>query len=290
MNYIWQNKNWPHFQWNIEELLPLLAEARKKQGVLASSVDLVEFEHSQYNRIDDLIRPLNREKFFTWAKQVAVHNEDILRSTFTVYEMDAAYIPAELNRLVKWFNHSSSVADNLIKAGICYLWCISISPFSTKNENEHVSCQLADLALAQDEKSSVRYYNFYSVLKADQQKYHQALHQVQTGDLNITVWLKWFLKIYINALDHSILDFKSYLRKIEYWTAWNTHSLNPRQKKILQSLLDGHEQEITNRKYVALIETSAESAKRDLVDLTQKDILVKGLAKGRSTSYALKKI
>lgn len=280
MNYFWRNRSWPIFRWSTEELLPLLSEARKKQGALVSCSGSLDFNEYEDHRINDLIRPLTREKLIVWSQQ-----QD-WRSIQGNTEMDPVYIGAEINRLIKWFNKPS--IDGLIRAGIAYLWLTSIKPFNS--QNEEVAFQMVDLALAQDEKLSLRYYKFSLYVLSDQQKYLDVLEETQKGDLDITAWLKWFLQIYIKALSDSIEKLKGVTQQIEYWKTWKDRTLNSRQRQILQNILDGHIDHITNRKYVSLLKTSAESAKRDLIDLTQKDILIKGAAKGRSTSYFLKKI
>lgn len=280
MNYFWRNRSWPIFRWSTEELLPLLSEARKKQGALVSCSGSLDFNEYEDHRINDLIRPLTREKLIVWSQQ-----QD-WRSIQGNTEMDPVYIGAEINRLIKWFNKPS--IDGLIRAGIAYLWLTSIKPFNS--QNEEVAFQMVDLALAQDEKLSLRYYKFSLYVLSDQQKYLDVLEETQKGDLDITAWLKWFLQIYIKALSDSIEKLKGVTQQIEYWKTWKDRTLNSRQRQILQNILDGHIDHITNRKYVSLLKTSAESAKRDLIDLTQKDILIKGAAKGRSTSYSLKKI
>ena len=43
MSYIYQNKNWPKFHWNQEEIAKLLAQVRHKQGRLMGRMEGLGF-------------------------------------------------------------------------------------------------------------------------------------------------------------------------------------------------------------------------------------------------------
>ncbi|MBC7458537.1 MAG: hypothetical protein H7235_09675, partial [Bdellovibrionaceae bacterium] len=147
-------------------------------------------------------------------------------------------------------------------------------------------------ALAQDEKINFRRNRVgFSILK-EKRSYDDILLKAQGGhDLEITSWLQWFSNMYLQSLLDCEAKVEKNLLAVEYWLRWKDHSLNNRQRKVLQILLEfdaEEEQEMTNKKYVNLTETSPESAKRDLADLLEKDILTRNPGAGRSTSYCLK--
>ena len=48
MKYIWQNEIWPHFSWNSEKLIDLLANARKKQGLILGKGALLNLKDISY--------------------------------------------------------------------------------------------------------------------------------------------------------------------------------------------------------------------------------------------------
>jgi ATP-dependent DNA helicase RecG len=67
---------------------------------------------------------------------------------------------------------------------------------------------------------------------------------------------------------------------------WRHLELNPRQEQALAYLLE--KERITNREYQDLCpDVSAETIRRDLVDLVQKNLLLK-IGKKRATYYILK--
>jgi len=82
------------------------------------------------------------------------------------------------------------------------------------------------------------------------------------------------------------------VKKAEFWQSLAATSLNTRQRKVVNRLLDagpgGFESGLTNRKYRAMTGTTPETAKRDLAHLVELGILVRAAAGGRSARYDLK--
>ena len=64
-------------------------------------------------------------------------------------------------------------------------------------------------------------------------------------------------------------------------------SLNSRQKKILNLLLDGFKGKLTTSKWAKITKCSQDTAYRDVLSLIDLGILQKNKEGGRSTSYAL---
>jgi Fic family protein len=77
------------------------------------------------------------------------------------------------------------------------------------------------------------------------------------------------------------------LRKARFWQEFAEVSVNERQRKILNRVLDGIEGKLTSSKWAKMAKCSQDTAVRDLTDLLAKGLLVKGLGGGRSTSYSL---
>ena len=64
-------------------------------------------------------------------------------------------------------------------------------------------------------------------------------------------------------------------------------SLNERQLKVLNRLLDGFEGKLTTSKWAKLTKCSQDTAYRDILDLVERGALRKDPGGGRSTSYSL---
>lgn len=67
-----------------------------------------------------------------------------------------------------------------------------------------------------------------------------------------------------------------------------TLSLNERQVKVLNKLLDGFDGKLTSSKWAAITKCSADTALRDINDLLARGVLHKTDARSRNTHYELK--
>jgi Fic family protein len=279
---IWQNKNWPQFQWSLETLLPLLLEIRRKQG------ELTHRGFSAHNHIDQAV---TQEQLLQWKAQTSLPVRNY-RNFVVPQAPHSDYIQAEMNRFIRWFNLNDKKTDGLLRAGIAHLWFLTIRPFD--DGNQRVASVITDLALAQDEKINFKRSSLSSIILNEKRTYDDILLRTQnSSDLEITSWLQWFLNAYLRSLSDCELKVEQNIQAEEYWLRWKDHALNERQRKVLQAMLEfdqeeAFEKEMTNRKYVNLTATSSESAKRDLADLLEKDILARNPGSGRSTSYSLK--
>ena len=77
------------------------------------------------------------------------------------------------------------------------------------------------------------------------------------------------------------------LARASFWEAHASDVFNARQVKILNRLLDGFEGKLTSSKWARMNRCSQDTANRDIRDLIDRGILVRGPAGGRSTSYEL---
>ncbi|MDP1680101.1 MAG: hypothetical protein Q8L02_08350, partial [Candidatus Nitrotoga sp.] len=75
--------------------------------------------------------------------------------------------------------------------------------------------------------------------------------------------------------------------KSRFWERCAGISLNERQIKLINRLLDGFEGKLTSSKWAAIAKCSPDSALRDINDLIERGVLKKAVAGGRSTSYEL---
>ena len=69
-----------------------------------------------------------------------------------------------------------------------------------------------------------------------------------------------------------------------------TLSLNERQVKVLNKLLDGFDGKLTSSKWALIAKCSPDTALRDINDLLTRGVLHKLDAGGRSTHYELKQL
>lgn len=200
---------------------------------------------------------------------------------------DSSLIGNEMNLFLEWFNNSSNM-DLVIKAAIAHVWFVTVHPF--EDGNGRIARALTDMLLAQSDKTNQRFYSMSAQIRVERKEYYEILEKTQKGSLDITAWITWFLLCLINALKATDLVLEKVLLKAAFWSKHADTSMNDRQKKLLNKLLNGFEGKLTSSKWAKIATCSKDTAIRDINDLIEKDILQKEAAGGRSTSYELKPI
>ena len=99
--------------------------------------------------------------------------------------------------------------------------------------------------------------------------------------------MEWYLAYLGRAIDAAAGTLAATLRKAHVWERANRFSINPRQRQVLNRLLDGFEGKLTTSKYAKLGKCSEDTALRDIRALMECGILRQNEAGGRSTSYAV---
>ncbi|MCX6162986.1 MAG: Fic family protein [Ignavibacteriae bacterium] len=199
---------------------------------------------------------------------------------------DASGISNEMKDFLKWFNNEKKL-DPVFKAGIAHLWFITIHPF--EDGNGRIARAITDMQLARADGSKQRFYSMSAQIRAERSKYYNILEETQKGSLDITQWLKWFLKCLVNALNQSDNTLRKVIFKAEFWNKHADANLHERQKLLLNKMLGGFEGKLTSTKWAKIAKCSNDTALRDIQDLINKQILIKENAGGRSTNYLLRK-
>lgn len=194
-----------------------------------------------------------------------------------------------LSTFLTWFNTHDAL-DGLIRAGLAHLWFEILHPFD--DVNGRVGRAIIDLALAQDENLSTRFYSLSKTILAHRKSYYRILEATTKNcSLDVTDWLIWFLEHYSIAVDDAIKQIDIVLLKSKFWLVHSDTALNARQKKVLNKLLDagkdGFEGGMTTRKYVSLTKVSRATAYRELIDMVEKNCLIPLSTKGRSSAYGI---
>ena len=190
----------------------------------------------------------------------------------------------EMEKLLSWLNSTENI-DPLMKAAIAHLWFITIHPFD--DGNGRIARAIADMLLARADGTAKRFYSMSTQIRKERNAYYDVLEQTQKGNLDITVWLEWFLQCLNKALHASEEILSSVLTKAAFWKRHEKTIFNQRQIVMLGKLLDGFEGKLTSSKWAQITRTSQDTALRDIQDLISKNILVKDDAGGRSTGYKI---
>jgi Fic family protein len=122
--------------------------------------------------------------------------------------------------------------------------------------------------------------------------YYDILERCQKGDREITQWLKWFLGCFQRSVEDSQTLISKVLSKSDFWQQHGQTTLNDRQRKVINRLLDagrdGFEGGLTTRKYVSMARVSRATAFREISDLVEKRILLQNEGRGRNTNYGIR--
>ncbi len=196
----------------------------------------------------------------------------------------AARVPADMAAFLSWFNAPLDT-DPVLKAAAAHLWFVTIHPFD--DGNGRIARAIADMALARSEQSPQRFYSMSAQIQAERADYYDALERTQKSGLEVTYWMEWFLGCLGRAIDGAGEVLSAVLIKADFWKVHAQASLNERQIKVLNRMLDGFDGKLTSSKWAKLAKCSQDTAGRDIVALIERGILRRGEAGGRSTSYEL---
>jgi Fic family protein len=197
---------------------------------------------------------------------------------------DAKLVEKEMTAFLQWFEKKTDT-DLVIKAAIAHLWFVTIHPF--EDGNGRIARAIADMALARSEQSPQRFYSMSTQIRVEREAYYDMLESAQKGDLDITEWLDWFLDCLGRAIDGAETILKKIFIKAHFWEKHGEISFNPRQRKMLNRLLDDFKGKLTSSKWAKMQKCSPDTALRDINELISHGILTKEPGGGRSTSYAL---
>ncbi len=276
----------------------LPAPGRQVEGVVAMMLDATQ-RHAE---------PLTAERLFAWHRQLFPDGRSgMFGITSGGLRTDAngpmqvvsgpmgwekvhfeapgaARLATEFRRFLEWFEGPAE-EDGLLRAGLAHFWFVTIHPFD--DGNGRIARAIADMALARADSSSERFYSMSSQIEKDRRGYYEVLEQQQSGTLDVTPWLAWFLGCLERAIDSAERSLAGVMLKARVWAAVNPVPVNERQKKVLNLLLGDFKGFLTSAKYGKLAGCSHDTALRDIQELVERGILVRNPGGGRSTSYRL---
>ncbi|MDR1695449.1 MAG: Fic family protein [Endomicrobium sp.] len=200
----------------------------------------------------------------------------------------AENLTAEMTKFIDWFNGSLGKEDGVLRAAAAALKFVTIHPY--EDGNGRISRAITDMAMAQDEEKSVRFYSLSAQILKERKEYYRVLEEVQNSKIDITVWYEWFINMFINAIKSSDDIISSAFFKASFWNKIKEIPLNERQIKVIKKLLDAglgnFSGGLSTGKYAAMTKVSTQTAFRELKDMSDKGI-VKQYGHGRSVRYEL---
>ncbi len=198
--------------------------------------------------------------------------------------MPARRIAMEMSAFCSWFNAKSDT-DEVLKAAIAHLWFVTIHPFD--DGNGRIARAIADMALARSENSPQRFYSMSAQIRQERSAYYAMLERTEVATMDVTPWMEWFVACLGRAIDAAQLTLAGVRAKARFWERLQGLPLNARQTAIVNRLLDGFEGKLTTSKYATIAKCSQDTALRDILQLVDYGILMRGPERGRSTGYSL---
>ncbi|WKW12717.1 Fic family protein [Pseudogemmatithrix spongiicola] len=196
----------------------------------------------------------------------------------------AARVQGEMERFFEWMNAPSAL-DPVLRAAVAHFWFVTIHPFD--DGNGRIARAIADLALARADGRRERYYSMSAQIEAERNDYYRQLERAQSGGLDITSWIRWFLGCLDRSFTRAEGAMARVLRDARVWDLVNARGPNDRQRLVLSRMLGDWAGWLTTSKYATLAKCSSDTALRDVKELVGWGVLVRNEAGGRSVSYRL---
>lgn len=102
-----------------------------------------------------------------------------------------------------------------MKAGLAHLWSVTIDPF--EDGNGRIGRAILDMALARSEDSAQRFYSLSKQTEEERNDYYRILKLTQTGFMDLTPYLEWYLGCLLRTLDSPREVLAGVLRKDRFW-------------------------------------------------------------------------
>lgn len=299
MTYLWQNADWPSFNWSNSALLEKLVKARFEQGRLLSLPS--DFVHSY--EISDIKKHiysdfantgLSLERLHGWQASLFPTGfsgiKKIKIADFRTHDLSRSSLPSKriadsVQQYLHWWHEPPVELDPVLRSAISFFWFYSLSPYDDGNFD--LACALSELALHENEKSSLRKYDLSLQLEENRDEVLKRILNSLQGNGDITDWILYYLDLYSVAVDSAYVIADKNFSRDQFWKKFSHVDLNQRQRKVLNYMLELQTEPMTNRLYVEIAKTSRESSKRDLAELVNFSLVKKEAGRGRSCSYVL---
>jgi Fic family protein len=274
---------------NVEGLLDVMEDAAGRFEDGLSHEILWQWQGALFPEGRSGLRAIETGRYRTGDDPMQIASGPVGRETVHYVAPPSAAVRAEMHAFLSWFNDSRGALDGILRAGLAHVWFESVHPF--EDGNGRVGRAIVDRALAQESGKPTRLHSIAAEMHRRQHAYYDALNTAQRGSGDVTAWLEWF----VGGLTESCVAVSALidesLTRARFWSEHRATALNVRQRKALNKLLEAgpgrFEGGLTQRKYAALTGSATATATRDLADLLEKGLLVRGAAAGRSTHYNL---
>jgi Fic family protein len=181
-----------------------------------------------------------------------------------------------MREFVKWINEAEDVSPILV-AGIAQFQFVHIHPFI--DGNGRTARILSTLILYKTGYDFKRLFTISEYYDKDRPVYYQAIQSVRNNNMDMTVWLGYFVEGLHSQMEEINEKGKKIISSEKVVKALAHHNLNLRQEKIIRYLFVN--EQINNEQCQRLCGSIRRTATRDLTSLVEKGLLIrKGELKG----------
>ena len=191
----------------------------------------------------------------------------------------------------KFLDYCNNAKDHpLIKSAIAHIWFVQIHPYG--DGNGRMTRNITNHILSKEVGLNTQYFSISHAISRDIKNYGDILEETNSlsknPDMHLTLWIKWHTEKIEKAINLSIQVIEKSIKKTKFYDKIKDIKINESQSKIIDILLLGREDIISNNVYRSITGASQVTASRHLNDLVKKGVL-KALEnqKGRSTAYEL---
>jgi len=186
-------------------------------------------------------------------------------------------IEKDMLELLEWCN---GVDENIyIKSALAHLWFVIVHPYD--DGNGRIARAITDYLLSsQSNEKAFKLYSFSMAVNSDRKGYYAILDRTtnlfKNRNYDFTPWLLWHLKTLNHAMEMALERIDEVISKTKFWDRCRDKSLNIRQLKVLNKVLDkgNFEGGINTKKYMAITKTSRATAVRDINELLEYGCIV----------------
>jgi Fic family protein len=242
--------------------------------------------------------PLTHETLFQWHRMVTSgrqdleavgnyrrHSEAMQIVSGPEYDAQVHYvappsdrIAADMGRFIGWFNQTHPAGATplpaITRAGIAHFYFEAIHPF--EDGNGRIGRALAEKALAQGVGHTPLTALAATLLR--QRKGYYAMLERHNCTLELSVWLRWFAAVVLEAQQHSNQFIDFLIDKTRLLDRMHGQ-LNPRQEKALIRMLQegpaGFEGGLSAANYISITGSTPPTTTRDLAGLVDKGALLR---------------
>jgi len=245
--------------------------------------------------------PLTHDRFFSWNQKILVNPVwgvergkyrsgyiAVLSGQMSKEKVHFEAVPhetvfMEMEKLIVWSN-SIIPADNLVIASaIAHLWFVTIHPFG--DGNGRMARNIGDLFMARLNKDYGHFVSLSDTIQKNRSDYYKMLESTQKGGMDITPWIDWYDKMITKSIENTFQVIDQVMEKKELWAKLAKESLNARQIKMVDLILEDWKGNLTSSKWAEICKCSQDTATRDIEALIKLGFLQASDSKGRSTHY-----